>query len=424
MPAERVDVEVEAAGLAYVIYTSGSTGRPKGVAVPHAGVVNLAHAMRPALDVGPGVTALQFASFGFDAAVLDVTVTLAAGGTLAIATEAERAEPEALARMISAAGVEVASVVPSLLSVLDPEAVPGVRRWVLGAERLSARLAARWLGSGAEVWNTYGPTEASVITTASPIATPVEQDPPIGAPIANTAVFVLDDFLRPVPPGVTGEVYIAGAGLARGYVGRPSMTAERFVACPFTAGERMYRSGDLARWLANGQLAFVGRADEQVKIRGFRIEPGEVEAVLASHESVAQVAVIVREDRPGDKRLVAYVVPAHNLGAQARAAISPATASAGAASSGAASLDVAGSGALGGEGSPSGASGDVIDSVSGVAAGSGTAGAVSADAGGRNTSGSPSETDVDVTGPDAASPAAGGAGAGWGDVARLREYAA
>ncbi|WP_204287714.1 non-ribosomal peptide synthetase, partial [Microbispora amethystogenes] len=386
-PAERFGVAVEAAGLAYVIYTSGSTGRPKGVAVPHAGVVNLAHAMRPALDVGPGVTALQFASFGFDAAVLDVAVTLAAGGTLAIATEAERAEPGALAEMIAVAGVEVASVVPSLLSVLDPEAVPGVRRWVLGAERLSARLAARWLGSGAEVWNTYGPTEASVITTASPIAIPVEQDPAIGAPLANTRVFVLDDFLRPVPPGVTGEVYIAGTGLARGYVGRPSMTAERFVAAPFADGERMYRSGDLARWLNNGQLAFVGRADEQVKIRGFRIEPGEVEAVLASHESVAQVAVIVREDRPGDKRLVAYVVLAHNLGAQASAAISPATASAGAASP-----DVAGSGALGGEGSPSAAS-------------------------------------VEVAGPDAASGeagsrAAGGAGAGWVDVAALREYAA
>ncbi|MEU8196723.1 amino acid adenylation domain-containing protein [Microbispora amethystogenes] len=419
LPAERFGVAVEAAGLAYVIYTSGSTGRPKGVAVPHAGVANLAHAMRPALDVGPGVTALQFASFGFDAAVLDVAVTLAAGGTLAIATEAERAEPGALAEMIATAGVEVASVVPSLLSVLDPESVPGVRRWVLGAERLSARLAARWVGSGAEVWNTYGPTEASVITTASPIATPVEQDPAIGAPIANTAVFVLDDFLRPVPPGVTGEVYIAGAGLARGYVGRPGMTAERFVASPFTDGERMYRSGDLARWLNNGQLAFVGRADEQVKIRGFRIEPGEVEAVLASHESVAQVAVVVREDRPGDKRLVAYVVPSQNPDAQTSAVISPATAS-----SGAASLDVAGSGALGGEGSPSGASGDAIDSVSGVAAGSGTAGAVVVDAGGRNTSGSPGGTDVDVTGPDAASPAADGAGAGWVDVAGLRAYTA
>ncbi|MEU8196724.1 AMP-binding protein, partial [Microbispora amethystogenes] len=199
LPAERVDVAVDTSQLAYVIYTSGSTGRPKGVAVPHAGVANLAHAMRPALDVGPGVTALQFASFGFDAAVLDVAVTLVAGGTLAIATEADRADPEALARMISAAGVEVASVVPSLLRVLDPESVPGVRRWVLGAERLSARLAARW-AEQAEVWNTYGPTEASVITTASPLHTPVEQDPAIGAPLAQPPRLGGGVVLHPGPP--------------------------------------------------------------------------------------------------------------------------------------------------------------------------------------------------------------------------------
>ncbi|MER6528571.1 amino acid adenylation domain-containing protein [Streptomyces sp. NPDC001508] len=303
--AGPLDVSVLPGQLAYVIYTSGSTGRPKGVAVAHGGVANLVRAMAPVLGVEEGVTALQFASFSFDAAVLDVAVTLASGGTLAIATQDERTSPESLSEMIRTAGVSTASVVPSLLSVLDPDEVPGVGTWVLGAELLTAGLASRWAGR-ARVWNTYGPTEATVMATAGPVAAGIgaaDAAPSIGRPLAHVRTYVLDDFLRPVPPGMTGELYLAGPGVARGYVGRPGQSAERFVACPWAAGERMYRTGDLARWTRDGELLFAGRADAQVKVRGFRVELGEVEAALAGHETVARSTVVLRGER-----LVGYVV--------------------------------------------------------------------------------------------------------------------
>ncbi|MBB5857894.1 non-ribosomal peptide synthase/polyketide synthase [Amycolatopsis umgeniensis] len=304
---------------AYVIYTSGSTGTPKGVVVPHRGVVNLFHSHRatlhrPAVEATgkPHLRVGHAWSFSFDAS-WQPQLWLLDGHAVHIVDEETRRDPELLAAMIDRDGFDFIEVTPSFFAqmaeagLLDgdrcPLAVIGVGGEAV-PENLWRRLATL---DGTDAFNLYGPTESTVDALVARIGD--SENPLVGRPVANTRAYVLDASLRPVPPGVTGELYLAGSGLARGYLGRAALTSERFVADPFgPAGARMYRTGDLARWTSDGRLDFGGRADDQAKIRGFRVEPGEIEAVLERHDDVAQAVVLVREDRPRVKQLVAYVV--------------------------------------------------------------------------------------------------------------------
>jgi len=300
---------------AYVIYTSGSTGRPKGVVVTHEGCANLS-ASHDWYGVAAGSRVAQFASVGFDMFCEEWLLALLRGATLVTVPADRRLGPD-LAHFLVDQGVTHAALPPAVAAtipdgLLDPSFVLDV-----GGEACPPELVERWTADGRTMFNAYGPTEATVDATVWRCAPGLDAGAavPIGRPVLNTRAYVLDDALRPVPVGVVGELHLAGTGLARGYLGRTGLTAERFVACPFQPGRRMYRTGDRVKWDADGQLVFAGRADDQVKIRGFRIEPGEVEAVLASHPDVARAAVTVREDSPGDLRLVGYVVPAEDVDA-------------------------------------------------------------------------------------------------------------
>ncbi|MEU1127748.1 amino acid adenylation domain-containing protein, partial [Streptomyces sp. NPDC005899] len=314
---------------AYVIHTSGSTGRPKGVVVPHAALANHMAWMARYLAISPGDRVLARTSTSFDASVWELWLPLMNGAEVCVLPQDANREPRALVSWMSRFGVTVAQFVPSHLALVLTEAaqaapLPALRAVLCGGEPLPRALAvdvaAQWR---AEVHNLYGPTEATIDATAHRAvgqeAAPGSGGPgdartpsdtvPIGLPVDSMRAYVLDGRLRPVPPGVTGELYLAGPNLARGYLDRRGLTAARFVADPFgAAGARMYRTGDLVRWNGNGLLDYVARADDQVKLRGFRIELGEVEAALLASPGVRAACAVIREDVPGRRALVAYAV--------------------------------------------------------------------------------------------------------------------
>ncbi|MER5733986.1 amino acid adenylation domain-containing protein, partial [Streptomyces sp. NPDC002138] len=297
---------------AYVIYTSGSTGRPKGVLVSHVGVASMVAGHARNLGVGPTSRVGQFASLSFDAFCWELFMALLSGAALVVIPQ-QRRLGSALAEYLTEQRVTHVTLPPAVLPGMDMSSIRTDMVLVVAGEACPPEVMASWARDRA-MFNAYGPAETTVDATVWR-CDPEAAEMAIGTPVVNTRVFVLDERLRPVPVGVAGELYVAGAGLARGYLGRPGLTAERFVANPFgDSGERLYRTGDQARWTADGRLVFAGRSDEQVKIRGFRIELGEVQSAVAAHSGVAQAAVVAREDVPGDKRLIAYVVAADGTG--------------------------------------------------------------------------------------------------------------
>ena len=297
-----------ARNLAYVIYTSGSTGKPKGVMIEHRGVINLAAAQIKTFDIQPSSRVLQFASFSFDASVSEIFTTLFAGATLVLETQNALMPGPEFAAMMRSRGITVVTLPPSILAALPSESLPDLRTIVTAGEACSTELVSRWQ-AGRRFINAYGPTESTVCATMG-LCVDADQKPSIGRPIDNVRIYLLDEQMHPVPIGVAGELHIAYDGLARGYINRPEISAEKFVPNPFSdePGGRLYKTGDRARYLPDGRIDFLGRIDNQVKVRGYRIEPGEVEQVFKQHPVVNDVVVVVREDTPGDKRLVAYVV--------------------------------------------------------------------------------------------------------------------
>ncbi|RYZ41973.1 MAG: amino acid adenylation domain-containing protein, partial [Myxococcaceae bacterium] len=314
-------VEVPSEAAAYVLYTSGSTGRPKGVVVQHRSLASFIRAEWRICPVEPGDRVLQFASISWDTSAEEIYPCLTRGGTLVLRTPEMLDAPDVFLARCEAAGITQLNLPTAfwheVTASLDEgkARLPAGLKWVvIGGERAVPERVAQWrrrVGSAVPLLNTYGLTEVMAVATSVDLSAGPEEsgrEVAIGRPLDNVRIYVLDGEREPVPAGVTGELYVGGEGVARGYLGRPELTAERFVPGPFGDGERLYRTGDKARWRRNGLLEYLGRGDTQVKVRGHRIEPGEVEAALLGQLGVREALVVVREDAPGDKRLVAYVV--------------------------------------------------------------------------------------------------------------------
>jgi len=294
--------------LAYVIYTSGSTGRPKGVMVEHRGLSNLMESQMRAFDLSPDSQILQFASLSFDASIFEIAMWLRAGATIHLASQDSLIPGPDFIQLLREQAITNVTLPPSALAVLPDVELPALRTIIVAGEACPADVVERW-APRRRFFNAYGPTETTVWATVAECFAGGER-PDIGCPISNVKVYMLDEHMQPVPTGVTGELFIGGTGLARGYIDRPELTASSFVPNPFgkEPGARLYKTGDLAYYKSDGSIVFCGRADHQVKIRGFRIETGEIEAVLGQHPAVREAVVAARQDHSGDKRLVAYVV--------------------------------------------------------------------------------------------------------------------